>query len=133
MLSSVDRFEIHELVQLYGHLIDERQFSRLGELFTADVEYDARQRGAELYRGLDEVRRCWDTVQHPVAHHATNVMIESIDSDRANVVNKGILVHADGSVHSNVYRQTVVRTDQGWRVSRLVMTKRTVDDIPDVS
>ena len=34
MLTAEDRIAIRELLALYGHVIDERQFSRVDELFT---------------------------------------------------------------------------------------------------
>lgn len=134
MLSSADRFDIHQLVQFYGHLIDEREYSRIDELFTDDITYDARQRGAGIHHGLQAVRDLWEAFpSHPIAHHATNVMIDPLSADHANVINKGILVHVDGTVHSNVYRNIAVRTDKGWRISHLVMSKRTEDTIPEIS
>lgn len=33
MLDTADRLAIYELLALYGHIIDERQWSRIGELF----------------------------------------------------------------------------------------------------
>jgi hypothetical protein len=35
-----DRIRIHELINLHGHLMDEGDFDRLGELFIDDVIYD---------------------------------------------------------------------------------------------
>ncbi len=39
-LPTADRLAIHELLALHGHLMDDGQFDRLGELFTSDVVYD---------------------------------------------------------------------------------------------
>ena len=36
MLTAEDRIAIRELLALYGHVIDERQFSRVDELFTPE-------------------------------------------------------------------------------------------------
>ena len=35
MIGVEDRLAIRELLALYGYIIDERQFSRTGEIFTA--------------------------------------------------------------------------------------------------
>ena len=37
MLDIADRLAIHELLALYGHLIDERQWSRLDEIMVANL------------------------------------------------------------------------------------------------
>jgi hypothetical protein len=77
VLTAEDYMSIHRLISLYGHVIDERQFSRIGELFTADAEYDMRKRGSGVHRGVDAVRKLWaESKRHPLAHHATNVVID---------------------------------------------------------
>jgi hypothetical protein len=40
-----DRLLIHELINLHGHLCDEAQLDRLGEIFTDDVVYDVSALG----------------------------------------------------------------------------------------
>ena len=39
MISVEDRLAIRELLALYRYIIDERQLSRTGEIFTADARY----------------------------------------------------------------------------------------------
>ena len=74
--SPADRFAIHELIALYGHLIDERQFSRLGEIFTADATFDLTGYDGTSYHGLPAIQAMMlASNEHPIAHHATNVVI----------------------------------------------------------
>ncbi|MBF4999665.1 nuclear transport factor 2 family protein [Nocardia sp. BSTN01] len=135
MLAPDDHLAIHRLVALYGHVIDERQFSRVGEIFTADAEYDVRNRGAGYHRGIAAIRELWTATgnRHPLAHHGTNVLIEERSDGGVDVLSKGVCVHPDGTVHSTTYRQVAVRTADGWRLSSLVAELRTTSGIPAVS
>jgi hypothetical protein len=51
MISVEDRLAIRELLALYGYIIDERQFSRTGEIFTADARYDVTDFGKGVCHG----------------------------------------------------------------------------------
>ncbi len=47
-----DRFAIHELLALYGHLIDQRCWDELGQVFTTDVLYDATDFGQPITKAM---------------------------------------------------------------------------------
>ena len=51
MLSADDKLAIHALISLYGHIIDDREFSRVHELFTEDAVYDVSDFNAGVYTG----------------------------------------------------------------------------------
>lgn len=51
MISVEDRLAIRELLALYGYIIDERQFRRTGEIFTADARYDVTDFGKGVCHG----------------------------------------------------------------------------------
>jgi hypothetical protein len=55
MLTAEDRLAIHELLALYGHVIDERQFSRVDELFTPDARYDVSDFGQGVHHGPEAI------------------------------------------------------------------------------
>ncbi|WP_206066280.1 nuclear transport factor 2 family protein [Novosphingobium sp. ERN07] len=118
-----DRFAIHELIALYGHLIDEGEWHRLGELFTDDIVFDtsAFEHG-EITEGLARLAADWATPgwPHPVAHHATNIVIRTLELDRAEVLSKGIGVGRKGRVGSVTYRDTLVKSAAGWRIKHRV-------------
>ena len=119
MVDLADRLAIHELLGHYGHVIDERRWSDMELVFTADVVYDSTDFGGEITRGLDELRARWsgDESRHPLAHHATNIVVTEDPDGVVRVLSKGIGVGARGRVGSVVYRDTVVRTEAGWRLS----------------
>jgi hypothetical protein len=45
MIGVEDRLAIRDLLALYGYIIDERQFRRTGEIFTADARYNVTDFG----------------------------------------------------------------------------------------
>lgn len=51
MFGVEDRLAIRELLALYGYIIDERQFSRTGEIFTADARFDVTDFGKGVCHG----------------------------------------------------------------------------------
>lgn len=121
MLSFEDRIAIHELMGLYGIVIDEREWARVDELFTSDVIYDMSELGFGVIEGAAAVREFWSSNEHlhPVAHHATNVVVSpGADADTATVISKGLGVGRKGRVGSVTYRDIVRRTAQGWRIAR---------------
>jgi hypothetical protein len=124
-----DRLAINELVSLYGHLVDERRWDQLDRVFVDDVVYDASDFDMPVTRGLAELVAEWTSdvgmTRHPLAHHATNVVITEQEDGTVLVLSKGIGVGAGGRVGSVVYRDVAVRTDNGWRLaSRAVHLRR---------
>jgi len=123
-----DQLAIHEVLARYGHLIDERAFDRLGEVFTADASYDATDFDLPLWESLaDIVAGMSSSTQHPLAHHTTNVVIGATSGDEVVVHSKGIGVGVGGRVGSVTYVDTARRTADGWRLSRRVARLRRPD------
>ncbi|MFM7707158.1 MAG: nuclear transport factor 2 family protein [Gammaproteobacteria bacterium] len=120
MLTTDDRLAIHELIGLYGLEIDEREWHRADELFTDDVRYDMSELGLGVLQGKAAVLDLWTTREelHPVAHHATNIVVTAgEDPDTARVISKGLGVGRKGRVGSVTYRDIVRRTVAGWRIA----------------
>jgi hypothetical protein len=69
--------------------------------------------------------------RHPLAHHATNILIEVVDGE-ITVLSKGIGMYRD-LVGSTVYRDRLRKTPQGWRIARRVAAKRRYETIPEPS
>jgi limonene-1,2-epoxide hydrolase len=117
MPATADLFAIHELLALYGHIIDEREWQRVEELFTPDCVYDMSEFGLPRVSGAAAIRALWSRADaaHPLAHHATNIVIREDADGTVRVLSKGLGVGPNGRVGSVVYRDVVVRTAQGWR------------------
>jgi hypothetical protein len=134
VLTVEDRLAIHELVALYGHVIDERQFSRTGELFTDDARYDVSDFTAGIVVGIGAIVDLWrSSERHPLAHHATNVVVTQDADGTTRVESKGIGVLADGKAGSVTYRDVVVKTPLGWRIRERVALRRRAERIPEPS
>lgn len=124
-LTAEDRFVITELISMHGHLVDGGELDRLGELFTGDVVHDLTDFGQEPLAGVAAVRAAALAPGdlNPVGHHVTNVVLTRLDSGEVHAL--GIGVRADGTSGSVSYEDSVVRTDQGRRVSfRKVLARR---------
>lgn len=118
-----DTLALHELLGLYGHLMDARDWQGLDAVFTDDAVIDFTVFGIELMDGLDAVRTVFEVARHPLAHHVTNIVVE-LDGDRASVHSKLLGVLDDGTAITGDYLDEAVRTLQGWRLSRRVGVAR---------
>ena len=126
-LAVADRLAIHELLALYGHLIDDRRWDELDQVFADDLVFDASDFGIEITRSRSELIEVWmrPETAHPLAHHATNVVVIEDADGTVRVRSKGIGVGAGGRVGSVTYDDVVVRTPDGWRMaSRRAVLRR---------
>ena len=134
MLDPSDVLAIHNLLALYGHVIDERQWSRLGELFTEDVLYDSSPSGGRVLHGVDAVLKSWTgDSRHPLAHHLTSIIVSEDDDGTVRVVSKPMGVGYRGRVGSGTYHDVVQRTPDGWRIAVRLIKLRTPESIPPPS
>jgi hypothetical protein len=132
MLLADDILYIQQLVNLYGHIIDERQFSRVDELFTEDALYDVSDFASGVHRGAAAIAALWadPDAKHPLAHHATNVVVTEDQDGTVRVISKGMGVRRNGTVGTVVYRDIVERTAKGWRITERVAIRRSPEIIP---
>jgi hypothetical protein len=129
-LAPDDRAEISELLARHGHLFDDGELDRLDLLFTASVRYDVTAFGGGVLHGIEAVRAATLALgdRNPVGHHVTNVVLAEQPNGSVRARSKGIGIYADGTAGSVTYEDTIVRTDQGWRIGeRAVVPKRRVD------
>jgi hypothetical protein len=128
-LDVADRLAIHEMFGLYGHLIDQRRWEDLDQVFTADAVFDATSFGQPVTHALADLAAQWsgDLSQHPLAHHVTNIVITEVDDRSARVESKAIGVGRKGRVGSATYHDLVVRTPDGWRLAHRVAELRRPD------
>ncbi|MBP2337893.1 ketosteroid isomerase-like protein [Saccharothrix coeruleofusca] len=125
-LTQHDRTDIHDLINLHGHLVDAGELDRADELFAPDVTYDVTDLGFGSLRGIAAIREAARVLgaANPVGHHVTNIVITPLDDRPARVRSKGIGVNADGTVGSVVYDDVVTRQPGGWRISHRKVTAR---------
>jgi 3-phenylpropionate/cinnamic acid dioxygenase small subunit len=81
-LGADDVLQIHQLLAYYGHVLDDRDWGALDEVFTVDAVLDYTRAGATaVLHGLDEVRTFFGDANHPSAHHTTNVVVVRRDGE----------------------------------------------------
>jgi hypothetical protein len=125
-----DRIALHELVALYGHLIDERRWNEFENVFTPDAVYESLMGEGWRTNSLAELLAFWtaDMSRHPLAHHTTNVVVIEQPDGSAHILSKGIGVGRKGRVGSVTYNDVAVPTDQGWRLAKRVVALRRSED-----
>jgi hypothetical protein len=121
--SADDILAIQAVVVLYGFLLDDREWDRFDQVFTEDAVVDFRDQSAQPPTGLapiagraEIVRQFRDVLTHPYQHMLVNHVIEDVSPDEVVVRSKALLPTPGGSVADIVYRDTVVRTPDGWRI-----------------
>lgn len=126
VLTRQDLTDIHDLINLHGHLTDEGDLDRYGDIFTADVAYDVTDFGFGVLHGSHTIRAAALALgpANPVGHHVTNIVVIAIDDDRARVRSKGLGVNADGTTGSVSYDDIVTRCGDGWRIARRTVRAR---------
>ena len=111
-----DFVAINQLYALYGHLLDDREFDRLGEVFAEEFVFDASALGVPVMTTIEEVRdTTLNAPQAPLGHHVTNVYVQGVDGDTARVSAKALGTYPGGKAFSGVYEDTLERRDGRWR------------------
>ncbi len=123
----LDRLEIQDLMHRYSHMVDQRQWELMDEVFapgaTIDYESTGGQRGdyRPTLEWLDRALEPWPLNLHFI----TNLVVE-LDGDRAR---SRCYFHApmgrveeDGSqlviTNAGWYDDDLVRTGKGWRIAK---------------
>jgi 3-phenylpropionate/cinnamic acid dioxygenase small subunit len=128
-ITTEDRVAIHDVIALHGHVADDRDWDRLGEVFTDDVVFDVTDYGYGTLHGLpamqDLVRDSRGDASQPLGHHVTNIVIVGQDGGTVRARSKALTVAVEGTSTSAVYEDVLRREAQGWRISyRKVSARR---------
>ena len=119
-----DRLELHELPGRYGDAIDDRDWDRLDQIFTADGVFDLTDLGVPLLTGLDAIKRFMDEdAQHPKTHMMTNIYVDETESG-VQMFFRIVAMQSKGLMGTASYYDNVVKTREGWRVKHRVVTLR---------
>ena len=119
-----DRVELHELPGRYGDAIDDRDWGRLGQIFTPDGVFDLTDLGVPLLEGLPAIKRFMDEdAQHPKTHMMTNIYVDDTD-DGVKLFFRIVAMQSKGLMGTASYYDDVIKTDDGWRVKHRVVTLR---------
>lgn len=119
---AADAAEILGVIARYAHLIDNRDWAHLDEVFTPDfgfgVSREALVGGADFPRLIEGVRP-----YHP--HYSSDTVLRLVGSgaDEERAWTKFLLIRSDGTIGSGDYIDTVVRTPAGWRIAERLVSR----------
>jgi 3-phenylpropionate/cinnamic acid dioxygenase small subunit len=128
-MNATDIIEIHQLLGLYGHIVDAGEWDRFTELFEDDAVLDyTGVRAPRVFVGVAQIADYFRDANHPSAHHVTNIVVFERDGEVA-VHSKFFApytraTHDPRRWYGGDYEDVVVRTDAGWRFRRRVCRSR---------
>jgi hypothetical protein len=131
-LTADDRWDIHEVISLHGHLCDAGTYDRFGLVFTPDLVVDVSDLGLAPLRPHDPSQVRLDSyiaAAHrrgpgsTLALHVTNVLVRE-DGDGARAWSKAFILNQDGSCASFTYEDQLRRTSDGWRIRHRKISAR---------
>lgn len=126
-LSLADRLEIHEIPGRYGDAIDDRDWTKLRTIFTADAVFDLTGVGSRELVGIDDIVHFMEEeAAHPRTHMMTNVYADA-NADGAELRFRIVALLGQGKTGTASYYDQVVKTPDGWRVKHRVTTLRRRD------
>jgi len=123
VLDTHDIVAIQQLMAHYGHVVDAREFRRLGEIFSDDGSFDVVAYQAGRHEGLAAVIAFFEHASHPPAHHSTNLYVHE-DAGETRAWSKYAVPSEGGRMYGGDYKDVLVRTTNGWRIKERVVTAR---------
>ena len=120
MVSVEDHIAITQMLNLYGHLVDYREWHRMHEVFTEDAVFDGSSMGGARMEGLQQLVASFShpDASHPLAHHSTNIVIWQDADGTTRAQSKGFGPRPDPSASRTVtYKDVLKRTPEGWRIA----------------
>lgn len=126
-MSTDDIVAVHQMLALYGHLLDDRDWGRLHLVFTEDATFDAADAGGgAAVHSLKDLIAAFDNPRmlHPLAHHITNPYVWEEPDGTIHARSKIVGILSDGKAGSGSYFDTLVRTGHGLRIKTRVVKLR---------
>jgi 3-phenylpropionate/cinnamic acid dioxygenase small subunit len=120
-MTELDAWEISQLLARYGHIVDNFEWPELAGVFTADAVLECRD---EQVTGLDAITRHLREQSDRSAHHTVNTQLDE-DTHGVRARSRIVVIGYDAAVHSSDVVDTIVRTADGWRISRRQDRRRT--------
>jgi 3-phenylpropionate/cinnamic acid dioxygenase small subunit len=121
VLEPADILAIHQLLALYAHLLDDKQYERLSEIFTEDAVLTFPGRDREPVRTAAAISEFFASAAGSSAHHTSNIVIIGAGTEvRARSKFFVPYTRPDHDAHrwyGGVYDDIVVRTADGWRIA----------------
>ncbi len=120
-LETRDLVEIQMLLGRYGHVLDDRDWDALEEIFTEDIVFVASDSGLGVMRGIPAIVELWQEPfdGHPLGHYMTNVVIAEDEDGTVRARSKHLGVRV-GTITLMTYDDVLVKTPAGWRLAERV-------------
>ena len=94
-MDASDVIQVHQLLGLYGHIVDAAEWDRFDELFVHDAVLDfTGVRAPRVFEGIEDIREYFRQSNHPSAHHVTNIVVFEDDGSGAGQEQVPRAVHA---------------------------------------
>ena len=123
MLDTHTLVAIQQLMAHYAHLVDAREFRRLGEIFSDDGTFDVTAFRAGRHAGLAAVIAFFEAADHPPAHHATNLYVFEQDGT-VHARSKYLVPGEAGRMFGGDYADLLTHTPNGWRIQERIVSMR---------
>lgn len=130
MLTLADRREIDDLFIRYSNMIDERRFSRIGEVFTEDGVFDLTAYDNGEHHGHAAIAETIRSSANPLIHIAVNIELNPETPDRVHSLARCLAVRVTEPTTVATYRDILVRTPAGWRIARRAVSRHSADVVP---
>jgi len=133
-----DRIEIQDLLARYTQAIDQRDWDALDRVFTPDAHIDYSAMGGAA-GGLEEIKRFLAEAMpmFEVSQHLVGSSVVDIDGDTASartICHNPMVLRGGDDPHLLVcglwYRDKLVRTPAGWRISERVEDRAYIKEEP---
>lgn len=114
-METEDVLEIHALLADYGHVVDDHDWARAGEVFAPDFVFDRSATGRPDLHGPGDVVAEFKG-RNMYAHLTLNTTLAEVDRDTVRAHSKFVAFPNEGPPVTGDYRDEIVRTPVGWRL-----------------
>ena len=115
-LTLEDRLDLYEIPGRYGDSIDDRDWDKLRTIFTEDAVFDLTGVGSRPLVGIEDIVTFMEEeAAHPRTHTMTNIYVNQTN-DGVELRFRIVALLGKGRTGTASYYDTVVKTEDGWRV-----------------
>jgi hypothetical protein len=115
-----DLTDIQRVVALYSHVVDDRAWPDLDQVYSDNATLDLSAVGAGEHVGPAAIATFLQSQPRmPAALLTTNVVIDVTEGDdTASGRARFLSIRSDGTLAAGTYLDQYVRTAEGWRIAR---------------
>lgn len=134
-----DRLEIQDLLARYSHAVDRREWGALAQVFTPDAVIDYTEMGGargtlpQIQAWLADAMSRFKVFQHLVG--TTELTLSGDTAKARTLCHNPMVLERDGADHVFFcglwYRDELVRTPDGWRISDRYQERAYFHNVPD--